>query len=300
MISAAGFGSFSNRGDLDTTAFYLQDGLISGWQLFATNFPGVYNAIGMGTANGTGGYDTASRFIGYTGSVDALGYTSIPPEGIWTNPKSFGISCGKPGAASCGEPIDLGSGNMFSEVEDYHTVGQNSFSFKRFYNSMANPDTFAVAMGLNWRHNYDRYLHILNPSAIYGVMVERPDGQVISFSSNSGTYIPDSDIDMRLTNPSGSTWKLIDGDDTVETYTASGDKGALNSITLRNGYTQAISYSSGQISFVSDSYSRQLGFTYSSAGLLTNVTTPDAQTLSYSYVNFSSTNQNLLTSVTYP
>ena len=53
-------------------------------------------------------------------------------------------------------------------------------------------------MGQNWRTNYDRYLHIINPSAIYGVVAERPDGQVISFTSNSGTYTPDSDVDLKL------------------------------------------------------------------------------------------------------
>jgi YD repeat-containing protein len=226
------------------------------------------------------------------------GFVYTPPNGHWYNPKSLGIACGRPGAASCGEPIDIGSGNMFTEVNDYSTIGQNPLGFKRFYNSIATPNTYATSMGSNWRHNYDRYLRILNPSAIYGVTVERPDGQVINFSSNSGTYTTDSDIDYTLTK-SGSTWTLTDPDDTIETYTASGEKGTLNSIKLRNGYTQAINYSSGQISYVSDSYSRQIGFTYSSAGLLTSITAPDAQTVSFSYVNFSSTNQNLLTSVSY-
>ena len=46
------------------------------------------------------------------------------------------------------------------------------------------------AWGSNWRTNYDRYLHIINPSAIYGVEAERPDGQVITFTSSSGTYTP--------------------------------------------------------------------------------------------------------------
>ncbi len=57
----------------------------------------------------------------------------------------------------------------------------------------------------------------------------------------------------------------------------------MQSITLRNGYAQSIAYSSGAISYVSDSYGRQLGFSYSSAGLLTGVTTPDTLELSYSY-----------------
>ena len=162
--------------------------------------------------------------------------------------------CAQPGAASCGEPIDLGSGNVFDQVTDYETAGQNKLSLIRYYNSMATPDTYATGMGTNWRTNYDRYLHIINPSAIYGVEAERPDGQVINFTSSSGTYTPDSDVDLKLT-VSGSTWTLTDQNDNSEIYFTSGSEGVLQSITQRNKYTQALTYSHGQIAFVSDSYS---------------------------------------------
>ena len=159
------------------------------------------------------------------GSANSLPWRgTVRPSGSWTNPKSFGIACAQPGAASCGEPIDLGSGNVFDQVTDYETAGQNKLSLIRYYNSMATPDTSATSMGANWRTNYDRYLHIINPSAIYGVEAERPDGQVISFTSSSGTYTPDSDVDLKLT-VSGSTWTLTDQNDTVETYTQSGSEG---------------------------------------------------------------------------
>ena len=136
---------------------------------------------------------------------------------------------------------------------------------------MAMPDTYATSMGTNWRTNYDRYLHIII-SAIYGVEAERPDGPVISFTSSSGTYTPDSDVDLKLTL-SGSTWTLTDQNDTSEIYFTSGSEGVLQSVTQRNKYTQALTYSHGQIAFVSDSYTRKLTFGYSS-GLLTTVSTP--------------------------
>ena len=100
-------------------------------------------------------------------------------------------------------------------------------------------------MGHDWRTNYDRYLHIVNPSAIYGVEAERAGRSGYTFSSSSGTYTPDTDVDVKLA-VSGSTWTLTDHDDTVETYTQSGSLGTLNSIKKRNGYTQTIGYSSGQ------------------------------------------------------
>ena len=121
-------------------------------------------------------------------ALTAIGYSlQIPPTGIWFNPKSFGIACAKPGAASCGEPIDLGSGNVFDQVTDYETAGQNKLSLIRYYNSMETTGTYATSIGTNWRTNYDRYLHIINPSAIAGVVAERPDGSFVSFTSSSGT-----------------------------------------------------------------------------------------------------------------
>ena len=33
----------------------------------------------------------------------------------------------------------------------------------------------------NWRHTFDRYLHIINPSAIYGAVAERETGQYSAF-----------------------------------------------------------------------------------------------------------------------
>jgi Domain of unknown function (DUF6531) len=127
------------------------------------------------------------------------------------------------------------SGNVFDQVTDYETAGQNKLSLIRYYNSFAMPDTYATSVGHNWRTNYDRYLHIINPSAIYGVEAERPDGAVITFTSSSGTYTPDSDVDMTLTK-SGSTWTLTDHDDTVETYSQSGSEATLSSIKKRGGY----------------------------------------------------------------
>lgn len=219
--------------------------------------------------------------------------------GSWSiNPKAIGIAClNIPGVPTCGEPINLSTGNVFDQVTDYETAGPNKLSLIRYYNSMAWPDTYATSMAHNWRTNYDRYLHIINPSAIYGVEAERPDGQVITFSSSSGTYTPDSDVDVKLTL-SGTTWTLTDQNDTSEIYFTSGSEGVLQSITQRNKYTQALTYSHGSIAFVSDSYSRRLTFGYSS-GLLTTVSTPEFSSgLTYSYVNFTSTGNQLQT-VTY-
>ena len=90
---------------------------------------------------------------------------------------------------------------------------------------------------------------------------------------------------MKLTL-SGSTWTLTDQNDNSEIYFTSGSEGVLQSITQRNKYTQALTYSHGEIAFVSI-LARKLTFGYSS-GLLTTVSTPEFTSgLTYGYVNFS-------------
>jgi len=183
---------------------------------------------------------------------------------------------------------------MYDQYTDYETAGQNKLAFIRYYNSFSIPETYAAALGPNWRSNYDRYLHFI--SADY-INVERADGQVVGFSSGSGTWSTDTDIRLQLSS-SGSNWLLTDPDDTVETYSSSGGRGLLSSIRLRNGYTQTLSYSSGNLSTVTDSYGRTLALSYSSStGLLSGVTTPDTLALTYGYTMYSSA--NTLTSVSY-
>jgi hypothetical protein len=179
-------------------------------------------------------------------------------------------------------PIDVATGNMCETVTDYTTAGQNPLALTRIYHSLSyTRGLYPTLIGVNWRTNYDRYLRIVNFTQ---VAAERPDGQVINFRCNVSTKscVPDSDEDYTLTY-SGShaaTWKLTGPDDTVETYTNTSGKGSLSSIAWRNGYTQTMNYTTGQLTSVSDSYSRSLSFTYTGS-VVTGVTTPDSATLTY-------------------
>jgi RHS repeat-associated protein len=169
---------------------------------------------------------------------------------------------------------------VFEEVTDYQTTGQNPFAFRRYYNSSGGGSSFASTLGPNWRTPYDRYIQIPSTSS---VAAERPDGQIVAFSLQSGIWTPDSDVDVRLSH-AGSTWTLVDTDDTVETYNDLGTGVALlTSITARNGYAQTLTYdSSNQLASVTDSYNRSLSFTHQN-GRLNTVTTPDGLVLTYAY-----------------
>jgi RHS repeat-associated protein len=178
------------------------------------------------------------------------------------------------------DPITLATGNVFEAVTDYATAGPNSLGFTRFYNSGANPTTFATSMGSRWRSTYDRYLRTVSASS---VQVERAEGQVLSFTLSGGAWGSDTDVDLKLTQ-SGSNWTLTDTDDNVETYsTVSTGEARLTSIQSRNGYAKNLQYNAAnQLLSVTDSYNRALNFAYQ-GGLLHTVTTPDSLVLTYSY-----------------
>lgn len=155
-----------------------------------------------------------------------------PANGVQQG-KNIGKTC--PGAAKCGDPIDVGSGNVFEEVTDYTTAGQNPLLFTRYYNSRSG------ALGSsnnNWTTTFTRSIWVASLNFV--VEVQRPDGQVLTFTNYSQTgWITDSDVDYTLTqDPNDFTLlTLTTPDDTVETYSIDADyvRGALTSITQRNG-----------------------------------------------------------------
>ena len=136
------------------------------------------------------------------GACSASGSGSA--SGIDTD-KSLGLACDFPGCVSCGEPINVGTGNVFENFTDYQTTGSNKLGFTRYYNSMAGSTTYAGTLGVNWRSTYDGYLRLSASS----VIAERPDGQQVTFKLTNGAWTTDTDLDYKLTN-SGSTWTLTD------------------------------------------------------------------------------------------
>ncbi len=195
--------------------------------------------------------------------------------------KACGNPNDNPGGCSVGEPINVGTGNVYDEVTDYETAGPNKLNFIRYYNSRSNPSPFALPLGQNWRSNYDRYLWVISGTV---VAAERADGQVIYFTSNGSTWTSDSDVGLKLTQ-AGTTWQLTDREDTVETYATvpNSTEAVLTAVQSRNGYTQTLSYDTNSLlTTVKDSYNRTISLGVQN-GLLQTVTTPDGLVLTYGY-----------------
>jgi RHS repeat-associated protein len=261
----------------------------------SVSIPAGVSAFAVTKNSGTDGA------VAYTISVSGAGAampTDAEADGAYCLPcemAALGNGPSNVGGASVGDPINVATGNLFEHYMDYTTSGQNPLQLIRYYNSQSYTRNLTTTiLGANWRTNYDRYLYL---NSTVNVVAQRPDGQAINFRCNVTSHVctPDSDMDYTLSS-SGSTWTLTDPNDTVETYSASGSLATLSSIALRNGYTQTMTYTTGKLTSVSDSYSRSLSFTYTGS-VVTGVTTPDAATLTYGYSTVGG--QSLLSTVAY-
>lgn len=282
--------------------FAAETGTISGSTVTLTssaisnNLPFGYTVCyGTGTFSLSGNHLTATS----GGSCGGETYTPIDLVG-----GGYDKQQGKP-ATGAGDPIDMGTGNVFAEFKDYETAGPNKLAFIRYYNSNPSSPYMASDCGNcgwvvsldHWTTNFDRRLSFVSSTQ---VTATRRDGQGITFTLTGGVWKPDTDTDITLTN-SGTVWTLTTHDDTVETYNQVASVGSvpftvglLASIKTRNGYTQTVNRNAGQqISSVTDSYGRSLGFTYGGLGRLATVTTPDGLVLTFGYTGV------FLTSVSY-
>jgi YD repeat-containing protein len=140
------------------------------------------------------------------------------------------------------------------------------------------------------------------------VTIRRPDGKEYNFSQSVGVWIPDADVPDRLEELKDSAsirigWRYTTADNSIETYDASGK---LTSIADRSGLAQTLTYSdastpvaiaptTGLLIRVTDTFGRQLNFTYDNSSRISTLTDPAGGLYKYAY----DANNNLA-SVTYP
>jgi Domain of unknown function (DUF6531) len=171
VMNASGVGSLSNLTYLNAGGSYfdLYLGQITNWQFQATNYNGTGNDLTI-TSTGPSQGETAEQRAAWNPVAAGAAPTATPTAaGAWINPKVLGRPArlpqiadatpagptAKPQFCPCsslaqvGDPIDVGSGNVFEQVSDYETAGQNKLSFTRYYNSMAVPDAYATVLGQN-------------------------------------------------------------------------------------------------------------------------------------------------------
>ena len=203
-----------------------------------------------------------------------------------------------------GNPVSIATGNKFQQEIDIAPAPLGTLGFQRYYNSV---QIGSYALGLQWRHNYDRTATPAVVAAAGAIAtVSRPDGKRFIFRRLGATWVPDHDVADQLLpvvdgNNSLSGWRYLTTSDDTETYDAAGQ---LRSITARNGMTQTLVYSdsttaeapkSGLLMQVNDSLGRSLVFAYDAKARIVKVTDQAGKRYLYDYDEAGN-----LAAVTYP
>jgi YD repeat-containing protein len=239
-------------------------------------------------------------------------------------------------------PINVGAANKFRAEADYRAGGSSPLGFTRYYNSFPQNASFSHhyrdtnfeaafgtsaygglsaqpsegsgrykrlglgAVGVGWRHAYQRSIAREVGTLLTSAYAYRPDGRVLAFTKSAGVWHAQLDVEARLTEildggGAQTGWKLTLADESAETFDL---PGRLTLIRSRAGIEQMLAYDAcGRLSSVTDSFGKSLSVGYTSAcegGVTTaervaTVTVPGGGTYQYGYDA-----QGRLTSVTDP
>lgn len=179
-----------------------------------------------------------------------------------------------------GDPINFASGNHFESETDYTGPGPFPLTFKRYYNGrQARPGK----MGLSWQHSYASSIIFVPAHAPTLARVQRANGRSYTFNKGPTGWASTGNVNDRLivtmsnTELTGATYKTADGN--TETYDAAGK---LVTIEDRNGLRQELTYQSGWLAEVTDSFGRALVFENDGTHI-TQVFDPTGLPIAYEY-----------------
>jgi YD repeat-containing protein len=208
----------------------------------------------------------------------------VPP--ICPRPLDSGVLTKNPILPATGEKIKLQT--------DFTDAAPHSLDFTRTYRTAWGDVNPASGMGTNWNHRFG--MQLVTGSDANRKTLQMPDGSQRRFT-RTGTTLPwvntDGTDQLVETLTSGVvtnfTYTSAQNDD-VWQFNALGKPVTL---TQRNGWAYTLAYNAaGQLATVTNKFGRTLAFTYgavgtANAGLLTGVSAPDGQNISYNYNSYS-------------
>lgn len=212
------------------------------------------------------------------------------------------------GPQSCnnvvGHPINVTNGNMYLQQSDYYLAGTvgSSVSITRTYNSMPAPDGL---FGRGWRSELDERV-LFTPTDSTVVAFRLPDGHAsFAFTYGAGAY--GNGVYTPLT--SQSYRQIVLNTSTDFSFTVSFRDGSSSNYASsdgrilwkrdRNGSQTSFTYNgSNQLTGVTDAFGRTLTVTLNSNGRVSHISDSTGTAAEYEY--FTSPDDNLLKTVTYP
>lgn len=255
-------------------------------------------AVTFSDANGSGSFYANGRVTYYsTGNTwfdvrnytleDTFGATATGTAIFITDPmRNAGRSC-----PAVPHPVNVTNGNVWLEQSDYMlpgTVGEN-IHVNRFYNSMsANIGLF----GEGWTTEYDQSI------VQYGsnlVQLNLPDGKATYFTrpGTTGAFTSaTSDVRGQVVKNNDNTFTLTLKDGRTRGF---GTDGRLSWEADRNGNQTTLTYTSGVLSEITDSFGRSLAITTNGNGTVSQIVDSIGTVATYEYY----TSTSFLKTVTY-
>jgi len=180
------------------------------------------------------GNPVAPRATGFGAPGAGVGWLTISGQTYCfantDDPKNLGP------CPSCGNPINIATGNKFQQEVDFPASGEGSLEFTRTYNAL-NP--FGTGLiGTRWTHTWARSLFPVGTADMRAI---RGDGMEFKFVLSGGVWTPDADVPYSLV-PSGTQWQLTSAENEIEIYNAGGK---LLSVTTPSGKVTTLTYTDG-------------------------------------------------------
>ena len=232
-----GAPSYNLGSPIYTGPYSSESDLISAVQSWGTSRYCTFNAGGLSGWVPTPGFGytslTYSSTVSYSGTnaPAVCGHSDYPINGTVAASKTISLSC-PPGyllaptssanpSGYCyiyliqidqtqkmcfvcmGNPLYIGTGNKQQEELDYFGSGPIPLNFHRVYNSAAQYFTRAVPLGNYWRTTYSRWITFYAQGANEVATINRPDGS-FSFTWNGSIWVPDADVNYKLTGTAGA------------------------------------------------------------------------------------------------
>jgi len=224
-----------------------------------------------------------------TGNIDYSAVSGCSDKNP-PSPKQLGLACGDNGGSAppspCNsgtigraDPINVVNGNNYQVTTDFQTSGQNSLSFTRYYNALA-----------EGRHCWDldgnrisMWLFFFSDTASSSswVYVAQPGGAQYQFTNTSGTWSSaNTDVSGSLSTDGATTWTYIDRNDNRRDLRLYDWPFVIHKISFR--LRTGLAYTSGVLSQITDTYDRTLTFTMAN-GVVQTMTDPDGSVFTYHY-----------------
>ncbi len=212
-------------------------------------------------------------------------------------------SAGKPDL-SCGNPVNVGTGNKYQSEIDLISNGLGQLRIERAYNSYPNPEliepiTWIENLG-RWTFFYTQQLKIIEGDTnIDTVFAFRPDGGLFYFIKSGAIWNgEDSEVTQleEISDGQGLRigWRYIEADQSVEEYDLDGK---LLLIADRNGNTQTLTYNatSGLLEQVDTNTGDYLTFTHDIEDRIATINDNSSPTKTWTYQYDANGNLELVT-----